>query len=142
MLFMRGSNFEVARPHPLFRLMCAMGLVVLLVAAAKTLKPASSSAAEPASDAPPRGASVDAAFKSRGTGTLVGSVKVDGLTVHVFDFSGEQRFTVYAEDGAVLAEQVSADELRKSAPQLDPANAATDDATAEASPENDASPEW
>jgi hypothetical protein len=142
MLFMRGSNFEVARPHPLFRLMCAMGLVVLLVAAARTMNPSSSSAAEPMNDAETRGADVDAAFKSRGVGTLVGSVKVDGLTVHVFDFSGEQRFTVYAEDGAVLAERVSADELRKSAPQLDPANTTPDEATAEAAPENDASPEW
>ncbi len=141
MLFTRGSNFEVARPHPLFRLMCAMGLVVLLVAAAKTLNPGSSSAADTSIEGEPRGEGTEAAFASRGAGTLVGSVKVEGMTVHVFDFSGEQRFTVYGEDGAVLAEQVSADELRKSALQFDPASAA-DEATADAGPDHEAPPEW
>lgn len=98
------------RPHPVFRLLCALGLLTLIFAAARSLNPASSSASGPT-------ALIDAAANRT---TLVGSLKSDGYTLHVFENGfGERSFTLYGPDGAMLANHVTMDELREAAPELD-----------------------
>lgn len=109
----RTSDDEVTRPHPLFKLLCALGLLSLILMVGRMIEPADSRAS--ISGAAPIG------LRTHEDGKLLGALRSGEHTIHVFERGGENLFTVYGPSGELLGENLSAEELRQTVPELDAA---------------------